>query len=252
MRTSSAASRRALLTAWTRARPSACWALVTSCLAIAGPAVAQDPFGMLEAYGAMSAQAQQASENHSRYSRSDDDQPARPAAVGLTLEEANALDAAIREQDARNAAEMDRWRNGFWEFFQSRAPAEPGEFCAAMFQNADGIITLTGLDDTWDGALLMFTGENVPSPRRFREITATLTQDGDAPASVRVFNYASDPRMNGLGTLVFAVPSMTAALDGITDQQEFAVSIAGDEVFRAGWRDGRSAVEGMRRCLDQG
>lgn len=223
-------------------------------LAGAGAANAQDPFGMLEAYGAMSAQAQYASDLHSRYSNTDDDdeRPARPPAPGLTLEEANALQAAMREQQARDNAELDRWRNGYWQFFQSREPAAPGQFCAAMFQNPQGMITLTGLDETWDGALLMFTGENVPSPRRFREITATLTQTGDPPANVRVFNYARDPRMYGMGTLVFAVPSMSAALGGITDEQEFAVSVNGREVFRMAWKDGLSAVQGLRRCLDRG
>jgi hypothetical protein len=225
-----------------------------SALAGAGAANAQDPFGMLEAYGAMSAQAQYASDLHSRYSNTDDDdeRPSRPPAPGLTREEANALQAAMREQEARDNAEFERWRNGYWQFFQSRDPAAPGQFCAAMFQNPQGMITLTGLDETWDGALLMFTGENVPSPRRFREITATLTQTGDPPVSLRVFNHANDPGMNGLGTLVFAVPNMTAALDSIADEQEFAVSVNGREVFRMAWKDGLSAVQGIRRCLGRG
>ncbi len=228
-------------------------AIVLAATLAAGAAQAQDPFGMLEAHGAMSAQAQYASGLHSRYSGGDDDQegPSRPPAPGLTLEEANALQASMREQEALENAELERWRNGFWQFFQSRDPADPGEYCAAMFQNPQGMITLTGLDETWDGALLMFTGENVPRPRRFREITATLTQTGDPPATLRVFNFANDPRMNELGTLVFAVPSMDAALDSISDEQEFAVSIGGDEVFRMGWKDGREARDSLRRCVRQ-
>lgn len=236
------------------ARAALGWALLVSCMAGASTASAQDPFGMLEAYGAMSAQSQYASSLHAQYSSGsyDDDGPRSAPSPALSPEELAVLEADALKVREQKAAEFERWQNGFWEFFQSRDPAEPGQFCAAMFQSPGGMITLTGLDDSWDGALLMFTGENVPNPRRFREITATLTQTGDPAATLRVFNYANDPRMNRLGTLVFAVPSMRAALDGMTDQQEFAVSVNGREVFRMGWKDGLSAVQGMRRCLDQG
>ncbi len=222
---------------------------------IGSTATAQDPFGMLEAHGAMSAQAQQAADMHARYSRREDndDRPfSKPSsAPGLTREEADALDAALREKEAQDAAELKKWQDGFWLIFQSRVPAPPGQFCAVMFQDPRGIITVTGLDNSWNGALLMFTGENVPKPRRFREITATLTQTGEPPANLRVFNYASDPRMNGMGTIVFAVPRLKDALDGIIGQQEFAVSVKGREVFRMSWKDGATAARGIRKCLER-
>lgn len=227
--------------------------LVVSGLVV-GSAQAQDVYGMLYAHAAMSQQAQQAANAHSRYSsRYDDDRgssrsSSRPV---LTAEQLKELQAEAQKQQLEEEAKYQRWVNGNWDFFQSREPAEPGEFCTAMYQNPQGLIALSGFDKTWDGALLMFTGENIPQPRKFREITATLTQTGEAPANVKVFNYARDPRMGPLGTLVFAVPTMEAALAGMTDELEFAIAIGGKEVFRAAWKGGLKAVEELRKCVSK-
>lgn len=217
-----------------------------------GSAMAQDVFGMLEAHAAMSAQAQYAADMHSRYSdRHDDNQRSTrsPPTPRLTQEELKQLEAQAREEQIQADARYQRWLNGSWEFFQSREPAAPGEYCTAMYQSRDGLIALRGFDKSWDGALLMFTGEKIPQPRKFREITATLTQTGDAPAKVQVYNYARDPRMGKLGTLVFAVPTMNAALAGMTDELEFAIAIDGKEVFRMAWKDGLKARDELRKCV---
>jgi hypothetical protein len=215
-------------------------------------AQAQDVFGMLEAHAAMSAQAQYAADAHSRYSsRYDDDRgsSSRPAPRKLSPEELKELEDYSRKKQEEEDAKYQRWLNGSWDFFQSRDPAGPGEYCSAMFQSRDGMITLSGFDKSWDGALLMFTGEKIPKPRKFKEITATLTQTGDAPAEVRVYNYARDPRMGDFGTLVFAVPTMKAALAGMTDVLEFAIAVEGKEVFRMAWKDGLKAADELRKCV---
>jgi len=177
---------------------------------------------MLEAHAAMSAQAQYAADAHSRYSsRYDGDRgsSSRPPARTLTPEELKKLEDYSREKQAEEEARYQRWINGSWDFFQSREPAGPGEYCTAMYQDRNGIIALSGFDKSWDGALLMFTGEKVPKPRKFKEITATLTQTGDAPAKVQVYNYARDPRMGDFGTLVFAVGLLVALLNGALNRR---------------------------------
>ena len=209
---------------------------------------------MLEAHAAMSAQAQYAADAHSRYSsRYDDDRSSgsRPAPRTLTPEELKELEDYSKKKQADEEARYQRWLNGSWDFFQSREPAGPGEYCTAMYQNPNGLIALSGFDKSWDGALLMFTGEKIPQPRKFKEIIATLTQTGDAPAKVKVFNYARDPRMGKFGTLVFAVPTMEAALAGMTDELEFAIAIDGKEVFRSAWKGGLKAGEELRKCVSK-
>jgi hypothetical protein len=218
----------------------------------AAPVNAQDMFGALEAQGAFASQQQYAASLHEQFSRrydADEGNSGGPPPPGLTLEEANALDAAIRERNAERDAEYQRWLEGSWRFFQSREPAEPGEFCAAMFQGPQGMIALSGVDKSWDGALLMFTGDDIPKPRRFGEVTVRLTQTGEPPVTIRAYNRARDPRMNTLGTLVIAVPAMDAALAGMADEQEFALSMGGREVFRMSWKNGLQAAAELRNCL---
>lgn len=151
----------------------------------------------------------------------------------------------------RNDPVLMRHVNGYWEHYQTRESAKPGEFCAATYANLHGTITLSGVDKSWEGGLLTFIGENVPRPDTFRQITATLTQTGEPPATVKIYNAEASPKMHGFGTLIFAVPSMNAALSGMTDKADFAVAIEGKEVFRMSWKDGLKARDALRRCVRQ-
>lgn len=169
------------------------------------------------------------------------------------------LEAAMeqRRQDDETVARLRadpvfmRYYEGYWDHYQAREGAEPGEFCAATYVNLNGSITLTGSDKRWDGGLLVFIGKDIPRPEAFREITATLTQDDDRPATVRIYNLPARPEMAGHGTLIFAVPSMANALSGMENEQAFVVSIEGEEVFRMTWKNGREARNTLRRCVRQ-
>lgn len=169
------------------------------------------------------------------------------------------LEAAMeqRRQDDETVARLRadpvfmRHYEGYWDHYQAREDAEPGEFCTATYVNLNGSITLTGSDKRWDGGLLMFVGKDIPQPETFREITATLTQNDERPATVRIYSMPASPEMAGHGTLIFAVPRMADALSGMENEQEFAVSIEGEEVFRMSWKDGRGARNTLRRCVRQ-
>jgi hypothetical protein len=171
--------------------------------------------------------------------------------LAQALEEERALEAEQRAELARLQADPEFMRHveGFWEFYQSREAAPPGEYCAATYTNTRGKITLTGVDRSWNGGLLVFFGEGIPSTDAFREITVTLTQTGERPARVRVYNPNAIPEMHGLGTIIFAVPDMEAALSGLGDEQDFAIAIDGEEVFNMGWKDADSARDSLRECM---
>ena len=165
------------------------------------------------------------------------------------LEERRQNDEKLDE--LRKDPVLMRHVDGYWQQYQAREGALPGEFCAATYTNLHGSITLNGVDKRWEGGLLTFIGEKIPRPDRFREITATLTQDDDPPATVQIYNPAASPKMPGVGTLIFAVPSMKAALSGMEDEQAFVIAIEGQEVFRMSWKDGKQARDALRRCIRQ-
>lgn len=173
----------------------------------------------------------------------------------LTPEQEAYLEQRRQDDEKLNALRADpvlmRFVNGYWEYYQSRESAAPGEFCAASYSNLHGIVTLSGVDKSWEGGLLTFTGRAIPKPDTFRKIKATLTQTGDRPATVEIFNPAASEAMKGLGTLIFAVPSMKAAVSGMLNDQAFAVSVDGREVFRMTWKDGDKARNALRQCMRQ-
>ena len=171
----------------------------------------------------------------------------------LTLEQQYLIEARQRDEEIMDELRADprfeRYVNGGWDHYQSRQPAEAGEYCAATYLSRNGIITLTGLDKSWDGGMLLFIGEKIPKPDTLREVTATLTQSGGPPAMVKVYNFARDPLMEELGTLAFAVPSMPDAMGGMEDDIEFVIEIEGQQVFRMSWKDGLKARDELRKCV---
>lgn len=171
----------------------------------------------------------------------------------LTPEQERYLEERRQNDNKLNELRKDpilmRYVNGYWEHYQAKSSAAPGEFCAATFTNLHGSITLSGFDKSWGGGLLTFIGKNIPTPNRFSEISATLTQSGGTPATVNIFNAQSNPKMRGFGTLIFAVPSMNAALAGMEEKQEFLISIEGREVFKMSWKEGAAARDALRSCM---
>jgi hypothetical protein len=174
----------------------------------------------------------------------------------LTPEQERYLEERRQNDNKLNELRKDpvlmRYVNGYWEHYQAKSSAAPGEFCAATYTNLHGSITLSAADKGWGGGLLTFIGKNIPTPNRFSEISATLTQSAGAPVTVRIFNAQSNSKMHGFGTLIFAVPSMNAALSGMEEKQDFIVSIEGREVFKMGWKEGVAARDTLRRCMRQG
>ena len=210
---------------------------------------------MMNDYGRMAAENYANDQYDDYYEEEEDDgyySSAAPPAP-MTLEQQYLAQALRRDQEIiaelQSDPRFERFANGGWDYYQSRQPAEPGEYCAATYLNRHGMITLTGVDKSWEGAMLIFVGENIPKPDAFRTITATLKQTGDPPATVQVHNLARVPQMHELGTLVFAVPTMTAALGGMTDALEFIIEIEGKEVFRLSWKDGLKARDQLRKCV---
>ncbi|MGV9008942.1 hypothetical protein [Brevundimonas sp.] len=173
----------------------------------------------------------------------------------LTLEQQYLLQSQQRDQEIMDELRADRrferYINGGWDFYQARQPAEPGEYCAATYLSRHGIITLTGGDKSWDGGMLMFVGTKIPRPAALQEVTATLSQTGEPPATVRAFVFAANPAIEGFGTIAFAVPSLSDAARGTLDESEFVVHIDGQQVFRMSYKNGSSARDELQKCIRQ-
>ena len=172
-----------------------------------------------------------------------------------TPEQQAALEASERDTEIMRQLRADprfeRFVNGGWEYYQSRETAGPGEYCAATYLSRYGIITLTGHDKNWDGGMIMFSGVKIPRPATVQQVSASLTQTGDAPATVQAFIFAANPTMEELGTIGFAIPSFPDALRGMTDETEFVIAVDGQQIFRMSYKDGIKARNELRKCVRQ-
>lgn len=161
--------------------------------------------------------------------------------------ELNASEFARLQKDPR----YQTYLKGGWEYFDGRPGAAPGEYCTAVFWRKEGFIILSGPGDNYDGAMLMFAGEDVPIPSKLKMVKATLTQTSASPATIKAFNFQKNPENPSIGTIAFAVPSAAALIGGMEDKNDFAVSISGKEVFRLGWHQGLDARDKWAECVNK-
>ncbi len=123
-----------------------------------------------------------------------------------------------------------------------------GDVCSIVFMRGGVGAIIAALGGPNDPAIFLFFGMDIPAPAKTRTIKATLSQTGDKPATVDVFNSAL-PWNGNFGTVVFAVPTANAALGGILDTQEFGVGIGGETKAEIAWTGGNAAKAALKKCL---
>lgn len=163
-----------------------------------------------------------------------------------------AIDSAKKR--ARDDSRLPKLRDGHWVFLQGRGDAKPGEGCVAVFWKADQMISIVGPGAGYAGALLTFIAiepkESFPRPDHAsatQKVVVTLTQGRDAPARVTALNRT----IGGLADeLIFAVPTIDAALAGMEDKLAFRIDHQGTQVFALEWHSGNAARAVLKRCLD--
>jgi len=165
---------------------------------------------------------------------------------------AAAQQAALEErlQDPGFRKAYERYTKGGWDYFQDNAGAGPGEYCAAFYWRGDGMVRLSGPGGDYAGALITFWGPDIPTPKDVKTISVTLDQADGAPQTVKAFNYhlAGD----AWGSIALAVPSIEAALEGMTDTQSFKLLIGKKTVAAVEWHGGLKAKTKLESCLRKG
>ncbi|OYY74840.1 MAG: hypothetical protein B7Y40_02500 [Gammaproteobacteria bacterium 28-57-27] len=153
-----------------------------------------------------------------------------------------------KKSDPKFKAAYEHYINGGWEYFDDHAEAAPGEDCAAFFWKGDGMVRLSGPGGDYKGALMTFWGASIPTPDKSQKVKVTLKQSGEAPQSVHAFNY----KLPGdtFGSIVFAVPTIEALLDGMEDVASFNLEIDGTSVAKVEWHGGMAARDRLRKCVN--
>lgn len=131
---------------------------------------------------------------------------------------------------------LEQFKRGFWEYH-----AVSDQYRSAMFISPSGLISVHGPGGSYQGAMLMLWGPNIPTPAKLSVIKVSLKQNNDPAQEVSALNYGF-PGVTGWGTLIFVVPSAQALISNMEDVQRFTARIGNAEVFSSQWHDGKVAA----------
>ncbi len=174
--------------------------------------------------------------------------------VSTAKQEINAKEAIDASKDrVLNDPRREKVEKGFWKIFQGKKGAKPGEFCTAVYWHHDKMISISGPGGDYKGAMLGFIAINPdPSfprpdnPKDTQKVKVTLIQGNDPPATVTVFNSTIADKSD---RLMFAVPTIDAALAGMENTLNFRIDYQGKTVFELEWHSALAARDVLKQCL---
>lgn len=169
----------------------------------------------------------------------------------LSPEEVENLKKLQSEKELRDSRLASEVAKGIW--FSASSATPEGKLCTASFAKltsedngrSGGIVSIMGFQKPKPDAWLIFYGTGLPRPKSVKKIKITLQQDDEPAQTVQVFNYRYEGRA---GAIAFAVPGLTAALEGMRDKQSFNLSIDGKTAMAIQWTDAAPVIEQLKQC----
>ncbi len=142
-------------------------------------------------------------------------------------------------------------KEGYWQFFQASSKAKKGESCTVMFMKEGMGVSILGPGGYYKGALMMFFNvyDNpvFPTSSTMTKVNVTLKQGKDAPMTTNALNYTIGSMETPV--VVFAVPTIQAALDGMEDKLDFHLQHNGQNLVDVEWHTGNMARDELKKCL---
>lgn len=174
--------------------------------------------------------------------------------VSTAKKEINAKEAIDKSKDrVLNDPKRAKVEKGFWQFFQGKSGAKPGEFCTAVYWQKDKMISISGPGGEYKGAMLSFVAlipeQSFPhpdDPKERQKVKVTLVQGNDPPVTVTAFNST----IGGFADQIqFVVPTIEAAIEGTEDKLNFRIDYEGKKIFELEWHSGLAARDMLKKCL---
>lgn len=168
-------------------------------------------------------------------------------AIGERLRQDEAIEQAEHERRLRDDTAYRMFYEGHWLPMPADAVANGGP-CTIHFARKGQGVLLMGPTQGHPGAFLSFYGYAVPVARKVRKMQLTLRQTGDPAQQVQVFNSVT-PWGDKMGMVFFAVPTIEAAMAGMTDDLEFTLEKDGEMLMAIKWHGGLAEREKLKTCL---
>lgn len=159
------------------------------------------------------------------------------------------LDKQVRKEKEEKTQLLEK---GIWDVDSKSTPE--GNLCAAVFSKytnnfndgvIGGVITVMGFQQPKPDAWLIFQGTKFPKPKGVKKMEITLQQNDEPGQTLQVFNYRET---RDVGTIMFAVPGLTAMLNGMGDKQRFRLSDNGKMLLDIEWHSAAPVIEQLRQC----
>lgn len=141
--------------------------------------------------------------------------------------------------------------NGEWRYFGSQA----NESCSTMYFRQGVLVSLVATGGKKDLAYLVFISSDIPKPEKPVNLRVTLSQTNQPPATVRVVNAtyifnSSEGNNVKYGAIIFSVPALEAAINGMEETQKFNISIEGRTLAEIEWNGGLAARNKFSQCVE--
>lgn len=171
--------------------------------------------------------------------------------VSMSAEEVAEMQRLQAEKEQRDAAMAQELAQGVW--FSTSSDTPEGKLCVATFAKftradngkSGGLVSILGFQQPNPDAWLIFYGSGLPTPKDVKKIKLSLQQDDEPAQTVQVFNYRFERK---IGAIAFAVPGLTALLDGMRDKQSFKLSIDGETAMTLQWTDAAPVIQQLKQC----
>jgi hypothetical protein len=175
-------------------------------------------------------------------------------AYALPPEEFKRLEEARKRIEKETEEKKQTYAKGIWGFGSTSTPE--GNLCAAVFSKYSyehrkykpehgGLVTIMGFQEPKPDAWLIFHGVELPKSKKVEKIKITLQQDDEPAQTLQVFNYMESREM---GTIMFAVPGLTALVNGMGDKQRFRLSDNGKMLLDIQWHSATPVIEKLKKC----
>ena len=183
-----------------------------------------------------------------------------PPHIYLTREELEAIgererrDAEIAQaKHAQRLREDPGYRDfheGIWLPMPTDALAKGGP-CSIHFARKGQGVLIMGPTQGYPGAFLSFYGYAVPKAKTVKKIRLLLRQTGEPDQTVQVFNSITPwgDKADKMGMVFFAVPTIEAAMAGMTDDLEFELQKDGEMLMAIKWHGGLAERDKLKACL---
>lgn len=171
----------------------------------------------------------------------------RTSGPPLTAEQARKLDEDMKKLEKDKEEKRKTLEKGIWDVDAKQTPE--GNLCAAVFSkytlDEGGIVTIMGFQNPKPDAWLIFQGVRLPKSKNVTKMKVTLQQDNEPAQDLQVFNYRET---RDVGTILFAVPGLTALVNGMSDTQRFRLSEGAKILLDIQWHNASPVIEKLKQC----